>query len=81
MDYIINGFLACIGAVAALGCLYALWLVWPYIVIVALRLFTTKEWQAKMIDDLKRDHSWSPFQKQKILQLLHAVRWHENKES
>jgi hypothetical protein len=81
MDYIINGFLACIGTLAALGILAVAWFIWPYIMIVVLRLFSTKELQAKMIDDLKNDSKWSPFQKQKILQLLHAVRWHENKES
>jgi len=81
MDYIINGFLACIGALAALGCLWLAWNLWPYVVIVLLRLVTPNKWQAKMIDDLKHDSKWSNFEKQKILQLLHAVRWHENKES
>ena len=81
MEFIINGFLACIGAVAALGCLYALWLLWPTLMIVFLRLVTTKKWQAKMVDDLKKDHRWSAYQTQQILRMLRAVRWNENKES
>ncbi len=81
MEFIINGFLACIGAVAALGCLYALWMVWPYLMIVTLRFVTTKEWQAKMVDDLKKDRGWNAYQSQQILRTLRAVRWNENKES
>jgi hypothetical protein len=81
MEFIINGFLACIGAVAALGCLYALWFIWPYLMIVTLRFVTTKEWQAKMVDDLKKDRGWNAYQSKQILQLLRAVRWNENKES
>jgi hypothetical protein len=81
MEFIINGFLACIGAVAALSCLYALWLVWPYLVIVFLRFVTTKEWQAKMVDDLKKDRGWNAYQSKQILRTLRAVRWNENKES
>ena len=81
MEFIINGFLACIGAVAALGCLYALWFIWPALAIVFLRLVTTKEWQAKMINDLKKDRGWNTYQKGQILRMLRAVRWNENKES
>ena len=81
MEFIINGFLACIGAVAALGCLYALWFVWPALMIVFLRLVTTKKWQAKMVDDLKKDSGWNPYQKGQIIRMLRAVRWNENKES
>ena len=81
MEFIINGFLACIGAVAALGCLYALWFVWPALMIVFLRLVTTKKWQAKMVDDLKKDSGWNTYQKGQIIRLLRAVRWNENKES
>jgi len=81
MEFIINGFLACIGAVAAIGCLYALWFVWPYLVIVTLRFVTTDKWQAKMVEDLKKDRGWNAYQSQQILRLLRAVRWNENKES
>ncbi len=81
MEFIINGFLACIGAVAALGCLYALWFIWPALVIVILRLVTTKKWQAKMVDELKKDRGWNAYQSQQILRMLRAVRWNENKES
>jgi len=81
MEFIINGFLACIGAVAALGCLWLVWRLWPYFMIVFLRFVTTDKWQAKMIDDLKKDRSWNAYQSQQILQLLRAVRWNENKES
>jgi len=87
MDYIINGFLACIGALAALGVWAVTWFIWPYIVIVFLRFVTTKKWQAKMVDDLKNDlkndRGWNApqnLQKRGILQILRAVRWNENKE-
>jgi len=81
MEFIINGFLACIGAVAALGCLWLVWRLWPYLVIVILRFVTTKEWQAKMVDDLKKDRGWNAYQSQQILRTLRAVHWNENKES
>jgi len=81
MDYIINGFLAAFGALAALGFWAVTWFIWPYIVIVFLRFVTTKEWQAKMVDDLKNDRArWDAYQNRQILQILRAVRWNENKE-
>jgi len=82
MEFFINGFLACIGALAALGVWAVTWFIWPYIVIVFLRFVTTKEWQAKMVDDLKNDRArWDAYQNRQILQILRAVRWNENKES
>jgi hypothetical protein len=81
MEFIINGFLACIGVVVALGCLWLVWNLWPYLVIVFLRLVTTDKWQAKMVVDLKNDRRWDAYQSYQVLRLLRAVRWHENKES
>ena len=80
MEFFINGFLAAFGALAALGILAVTWFIWPYIVIVFLRFVTTKEWQAKMVDDLKNDRGWNAYQNRQILQILRAVRWNENKE-
>ena len=73
MSFFINGFMAMLGAVTAVGVLWIIWNVVPLVIVAILPKVISKEKQAEFIRDLKKD-KW---RNAKVLRIARNLGWHE----